>query len=184
MAEEREMGGEEKRGPSDGPGDEKGAVDIDVEDATPGADVVFDREFRLRDPGEAEQDVDAAEDVRHPRDGRIDGAFIRDVDLLEPNPRPRSFAADAGQVFHRPAAHPRVDVEDRQLLDAVLEERSRADEAETLGPAGHWGGRRLSLAGVGGGWGHAPIAFLPAREKRAAARSAGVFSGWTREGMG
>ena len=64
----------------------------------------------------------------------------------------------------------------------MLEKSSSADEAETLGPAGHWGElsgwkRELKVE-------YPPIAFRPAREKRAAARSAGVFEGRRRLGMG
>ena len=133
---EGEGSGVSRRLPSDSSSNEEGAVDIDVKDPPPGLDVILDRESRLRNAGEAEQDRDAVKgacDIRH---GFIDGPFVRDVDLLE-HGRQRPAVTRAFEVPQGVRAPALVDVEDGQLRDAVLEERSGADEAEALRAAGH-----------------------------------------------
>lgn len=144
--------GEGRRGgrklPSDSSSNEEGAVDINVKDPPPGLDVILDREFRLRDAGEAEQDRDAVKGVCDFRHSVVDGPFVRDVDLLKHGPQ-RLAVPHALKVPQGFRAHTLVDVEDGQLRNAVLEKRSGADEAEALRAAGHWG--RVSAGfGVGG----------------------------------
>ena len=86
-------------------------MDIDIENAAPGINVVFHRELRLRDAGEAQEDVDAAEGSRDIGNGFVDGGFVRDVDFLEEHSRLRAFA-DALKVLERFRTHALVDVED------------------------------------------------------------------------
>ena len=86
-------------------------MDIDVEDAAPGIDVIFDCEFRLRDAGEAEEDRDAVEGCRDIRYSVVDGGFVRDVDFSEKNRRLFAFTY-ALEMLQRFRTHTLVDVED------------------------------------------------------------------------
>ena len=115
-------------------------MDIDVEDATPRVNIILNRQFRLRDTGEAKHNVNAVESIRNILDSFINGLFIRYIYILKKDSR-FSFVCSASitKMLNGFRPHALVDVENCQFVDTVLEQCSGADEAETLRPASHWG---------------------------------------------
>ena len=96
-------------------------MDIDIEDAPPGIDIILNREFRLRNTSEAEQDVDAVELLRHICHGLIDSLFNRDIHLFEKDTQPvLTTTAGAIEVLHSLRTHLLVHVENGHLLDPML----------------------------------------------------------------
>lgn len=116
-------------------------MDINVEDASPGLDIVFDREFRPCDTGEADEDIDAVEFASDVRNGLVNRLFDRDIHILKTDRQlPFSFSLAAGtiKVFYSLHSHLLINVKNSQCLDAMLKESPSTGEAETLGSAGHW----------------------------------------------
>lgn len=127
--------------PRDGSGDEERAMDVNVEDASPGLEIVFDREFRPCDTGEADEDIDAVEFPSDVRNGLVDRLFDRDIHLLKTDKQlPSFFSRPAGTIKMLYSLHPHllINVKNSQYLDAMLKESPSTGEAETLGSTGHW----------------------------------------------
>lgn len=116
-------------------------MDIDVEDASPGLEIVFDREFRPCDTGEADEDIDAVEFPSDVRNGLVNRLFDRNIHILKTDRQlPFSFSLPAGTIKVLYSLHPHllINVKNSQRLDAMLKESPSTGEAETLGSAGHW----------------------------------------------
>ena len=114
-------------------------MDINIKNAPPGFDIVFDREFRPRDTGEADKDIDAVEFPSDVRNSLVNRLFDRDIYILETNRQfPCISPTGTIEVLHSLRPHIHINVENSQFVDAVLKESPSTGEAETLGPAGHW----------------------------------------------
>ena len=133
-------------------------MDVNVEDASPGLDIVFDREFRPCDTGEADEDIDAVEFPRDVRNGLVNRLFDRDIHILKTDRQlPFFFSLPAGTIKVLYSLHPHllINVKNSQYLDAMLKESPGTGEAETLGSAGHWRSKlspRTSLSFIRQGW--------------------------------
>ena len=123
--------------------DQERAVDIDVENTSPGVDRVLDRQLRLGNSSKAEKDIDTAECVCDFMDGSIDALFIRHIHFPKAD-IPfgflllSSFHIKTLKMFYSLHSHILINIQNRQTGHSMFKQRSGADKTQSLCPASHY----------------------------------------------